>query len=160
MASVKTYAYICSIQMFSCESQSRPFSQPTYQPRLPIHPSNETIQDEVKLAADKAGIVSGPTKFFRSRRPMNNLGSCTYEGNYLKKLWGLQVFFWCIFVCFHGFLQTWWSRISVKDYPRWCKRKSLWDGFAVFPISSLLSAMWFLSWSTLISWVNPLWHVM
>ena len=38
------------------------------------------------------GFVSGPTKFFRSRRPMNNLGSCTYEGNYLKKLWGLQVF--------------------------------------------------------------------
>lgn len=82
---------------------------------------------------------------------MNNLGSCAYEGNYLKKLWRLQVFLGVFFVCFHGFLQTWWSRISFKDYPRWCNRKSLWDGFAVFPISSLLSAMWFLSWSTLLS---------
>ena len=165
MTSVKTYAYICSIQMFSCESQSRPFNQPTYQPRLPIHPSNQLFRMRwnwrpTRLGFSESwtkflGFVSGPTKFFRSRRPMNNLGSCTYEGNYLKKLWGLQVFVG-VFLCFHGFLQTWWSRISVKDYPRWCKRKSLWDGFAVFPISSLLSAMWFLSWSTLISWVNPL----
>jgi len=158
MASVKTYA------VFKCFLVNAKADHSTIQPTSPGYPSIHPTKlfrmrwnwRPTRLGFSESwtkflGFVSGPTKFFRSRRPMNNLGSCTYEGNYLKKLWGLQVFFWCIFVCFHGFLQTWWSRISVKDYPRWCKRKSLWDGFAVFPISSLLSAMWFLSWSTLIS---------
>lgn len=80
----------------------KPTIQPANLPAPVTHPSIQpTIQDEVKLAADKAG----PTKFFRSRRPMNNLGSSTYEGNYLKKLWGLQVFFWCFLCVFMGFFR-------------------------------------------------------